>query len=505
MKTLNAIILCLSIATASFAQNQLEMFYNLHTDEIKYFRNGEQLETPFVKTGENIKVIIEEFNPYITTAHVKVDQYNYSQQSFAPVLGQGGDYINSGMGGIASLVGGFSSGSSAQDEYGDIPGSRGASSKQIMQAKTQFQQLSSQLAALETVMNNSHEKLTLYNNAEKSQRLALADINSLKTNENIKPSRIKELIEEELRYAFAKMDNKEIDIDDIVDADKKKQELFEAIDAYKKAVSEYKKLAMKWGEFSTFIGAIGDTGGDEQMDYIKENTDEVIAQISNKKEKMQDIKFDNLVDFDNAVDVETLAFLRQVNEEIKSNDFTYTFSPIQAKGDAVDLSINFARQTPSGEYHYYKNLEQSVEVTGNWKVAAGLGIAFGKLGKQQYDYKVINGVIVADEADDFLPIVSTFIHVYKQSPKALNLGGSFGIGMPIVGGGSGASFFLGPTLSIGKSSRVLITSGLMGTQTDRLSNGLSTGDLFQNEAAFLPFEKRYELGYFLGVSFSVLR
>ena len=123
----------------------------------------------------------------------------------------------------------------------------------------------------------------------------------------------------------------------------------------------------------------------------------------------------------------------------------------------------------------------------------------------RFSYSVRDNKIVAQELDKFIPIVTSFAHFYKQSPGNVNIGGSFGVGLPILGGSDiqAASFFLGPTIILGEASSFLLTVGVMGAKANRLANGLSIGDEFDNFTT-VPTISRYETGFFIGLSFSIL-
>ena len=204
-------------------------------------------------------------------------------------------------------------------------------------------------------------------------------------------------------------------------------------------------------------------------------------------------------------EITSLADLRRVYEELESSDFSYSFPPIQAKGDKVKINLSFTRKNEFGEYEDYKELKQTIPVSGTWKVAAGVGLCFGALDETRYRFTIREETIVADELDQFIPIVSSFVHFYRQSPKSLNLGASFGVGLPILGGSDiqAASFFLGPTIIIGESNRFLLTGGIMGARAERLASGFEIGDEFIFFEEALPTIQRYELGYFIGLSFNV--
>lgn len=502
-----AAFLFLSNSANSQIGKGLVLEYDIFENEVTYKRNGLIVHEPSVKEGENIYVSIVEFNPYLLKADVDVIQLNYNQSSTdyedGGMDGNGGGALS----GISGLLGGLSMGSNFQQGFGGIPGSRGAASEDVLAAKSKFSQLTQQLEAVENKINKAHQKIKLFETTQHSQKLALEDIEKLKENEYLRPSRIKELIEEEINYSFAKTKGEEISIDDLVNEMKKKEEIEETISQYQLASKEYTELASKWKKFSTTLFLMNQEIEDLQVQFIKAATDSISTEMSKnielKLSKPLEAKFNDDFEEEN---INKMAALRQVYEEMQSNIFTYSFPPIQAKGDEVSINISISKKTETGSYKDYKKLTQSIPVTGGWKISAGLGLGFGVLKDKTYEYSIVNNKIVADAQDDFVPLLVSFAHAYKKTERSLNFGGSFGIGFPMQGGNTVQSitFFLGPTIIIGKSQKFLITTGVMGAKVNRLSSGFKPGDTFDSISSTLPTNQRYELGYFVGISYDLL-
>lgn len=503
---LNLLFCLLSFSAFSQTHSGLVLTYDLFHDEISYTRNNEQIKTPRVGVNENIKVVIKEFNPYITKAEISVDKINYAQSSGSAGYDEYGGNSAFSFDGISGLLGGFSMGQGLGDEYLGIPGSRSRQSQQVSQLKSTFKKLSSELAVVEEKINNSYEQLQLFKKAESSKKLALNDIENLKSNSNIKPSRIKELIEEEIQYAFAKRSDEKIDIDDLVDEMGKTQKIEKTLNNYQSAVNEYELIANKWDDFTQVIELINPDAADLQLNFIASSTDSISGELESNVDKFNKLNVSDLgVEENEGFDTGMIA-LRRTYEEIQSNNFTYSFSPIQAEGDEMKIDIQFYRKNELGEYESYKNLTQKIPVSGTWKISGGIGLSFGKFANQTYDYSIVENRIIANEKDDFIPIVVSFAHFYKNTASNINLGGSFGVGLPLLGGNSiqSASFFLGPTLIIGKQQRFLLTTGVMGAKTNRIADDYRAGDSFFDPIEVLPIKSRYELGYFIGISYNII-
>ncbi len=510
MKTLIApLLVCLAIVVTHAQQDKnLVIEYNLFDDVVTYKKNNEIINNPSVKRGENIQVVITEFNPYVTKASIDVEQLGYMQSS---QLANSDSKDSKKKSKTPSLIGGgLSLGEGLFSVFSAMPGSRGVdgASKEVMTAKSRFATLTSKMKTVEKKVSTYQKKIERFQTAEQSKELALADVNNLKRNANIRPSRIKKLMEEEVMYAFAKSTKEEIDIEDLISEMHKEKQVEQAVTGYESALVEYADLSDEWRHFSTGLEQLEYDESDAKMEFIVSASDSISKVMKSNLKEVEDIDVKDLIKILGKNDIEEMAALRQIYEELRSSkSFQYTFSPIQASGDEVMIKITFSQlDEKEDSYAPFKTLTQTVPVSGHWKVTGSVGVAFGKFKNSIQKYSVVDDVIVETPGDDFVPQVVSFVHMVKQTPRSLDFGLSLGVGLPLLSGGEtqSAAFFLGPTFLVGHSQRILLSGGIMGSKAGRLSGGFNTGDTFEQSAEVLPIASKYELGYFLGVSFSVL-
>ena len=112
-------------------------------------------------------------------------------------------------------------------------------------------------------------------------------------------------------------------------------------------------------------------------------------------------------------------------------------------------------------------------------------------------------VITGEDKDSFIPFVTSYINFSFQSQSNISIGGAFGIGFPFGGADQSISFLAGPSLIIGKAGRIVINGGLVGAKVDRLAQGLEVGDPVGDTLLEVPTRRRYELGWFFGLSFNL--
>ncbi len=485
-------------------QDGLTLRIDAYTNEVTYLRNGVRTVKPAVKDGENIYVVISEFNPYLMEASLDVKAVSYAQKSEA-LAGEVGAQSGS-FGGIGKLFGGLNAGSGIKGALLNIPGSRGASAE-VLQAKNEFLQLSNEMEITESRLHSSAKKLELFNTTVMSRKLAVEDLEKFKQNKLLRPSRIRQLALEEINHAFAKTPGEEISITDLVNQSMKKNEIQETMDTYNTSLEQYKNLAGRWQAMANKMSVLSNDDEDEQLEFMISKTDSLTKAMSAVQKKLIEPKVDSrMLDQYFSESSNTLSYLRRNYEEMQGDIFKYSFPPVQAGHDAMALTISLYARDEAGKMKQSKTYDQNVPVTGGWKISGSLGLSFSKMTSATYEYSIINDVIVQDRTDDFFPSLVSFAHISRKTLSQASFGGSFGIGFPLLSGAGleSLAFFGGPTLFLGRKQKFLFTAGVMGTRVKRLSGGMKAGDSFDGSINLLPLRSRYEAGLFIGISYDLL-
>ena len=147
-----------------------------------------------------------------------------------------------------------------------------------------------------------------------------------------------------------------------------------------------------------------------------------------------------------------------------------------------------------------------LETRGGMRFNTGIGLGFARFFDPAQDFDVRDNTIVADNKDFVQPALTTFVHFYAENRRGFTVAGTFGLGIPISGGNiSSLNFFLGPSLLFGRAQRIVFSGGIMTGPVKRLAKGLHVGDAFDPNGGDIPQQTRYELGYFVGISFNVGR
>jgi hypothetical protein len=208
----------------------------------------------------------------------------------------------------------------------------------------------------------------------------------------------------------------------------------------------------------------------------------------------------------------------QMLEEIKSlytvleaSKFEQTYD-YEISADKVDIKLKFVQSDFSsevetnGEPAILKTRYIKLKSKGGFKINSSVAMTLNNFGSKSQDFFVDeNSIIGADANDFFVPNLSTMINFYPFLGESFNIGGSFGLSIPISGGDNinGVNFLFGPSIFFGSKSRLSLSGGVAYGPVQRLTNGLEIGDTtsFNDVSAFT--RNVYDFGYYLGISFSL--
>lgn len=506
-KTLS-LILFLFITYSSWAQiDGLLMEYNLYTDEIVFKKDGEIIKEPMIKKTENVYIKVTEFNPYTTKAILDVQETNYNQSS----LVNNGDFSSSGdlglFSGINNIISSMNIVPTSGMGYSNFRTSRGLLDPDGMKIKSTFESELDKLNEIEFELNSIFHLIRKYQKISKNKHVAFLDINKLKNNPKIRPSRIQELIHEEIKNALTDSENNDLNIEVLLQQSEETDNIKNLLDQYHTAVNEYKDLLPLWEELNQDCANYINELKDPKIDYIKEHVPKIYTNINTHIDNYYELDALIHAETNSEKDLETILDLRMIYEEFSENNFKHSFPPIQALDfDQINILLNFTHKNDLGEFEDYKSLKQTIPISGIWKVTAGLGLSFGIYQNKLQRFSLNTNLITVDEIDQFAPKVTSFAHFYKKNNKDVSIGTSFGIGLPILGSSATSqaiSFFLGPSLILGNNENFIFSAGIMGAKAERLAFGFKEGDFYESITETLPTINRYELGYFIGLTYNV--
>lgn len=209
--------------------------------------------------------------------------------------------------------------------------------------------------------------------------------------------------------------------------------------------------------------------------------------------------------------VEDLKKIKSLYSMLEASDFSRTFD-YQIEADKVNIEVKFIQSVfakkadDQNNGNIIKTRNIKIYSKGGFKVNTGIALTLNNFGDKSKDFFIAeDGTIGADTNDYFTPNLSTMINFYPYSGRNFNIGGSFGLSIPISGNSTvkGVNFLLGPSLHFGSTSRLSISGGLAYGPVTKLTNGLEIGDTTSFGSIENFTKDIYDFGYFFGISFSL--
>lgn len=469
------------------------------------------MPSALVRKNRQVILHVRNFNDYLYT--LEVDQAG--EQFTVPAGGAGGLFSAvGGQGALSSLkeaassfsVPGFnmapalSSGEDDRSGFGST-GAEGSRSDQMQRQFSSYEQVLTTMQSMERELSSLGKDIEADLQIQETNSYLKDELQKLRTHPTLPPQKIKKLSMEYMARILDTSPGADYNLEDLLDRANIENSIGRKVDDYQQDVSLLNDELTRLNGIKNIILALDELDKADSLD-LANNYQQVqnrMQRYQNKIEQMQ-TALPQLKEWD----VRELAAIRYLYEEMQEHQFeeSYRFTTTE---DVHTLSIKLIPTDSAriGGATTRKLNAIRVPVYGGLKVNASVGLSFAGFFERPQDYFVQNGLIVGDDLDPFLPIVTSFVHFYPQSKRTVSVGGSFGLGVGIGGDNAGLqNYFFGPSLIMGKGQRIVLSSGLMGGKVERLSQGLQIGDAY--DQTVIPTKSIYELGFFLGISFNIL-
>jgi hypothetical protein len=514
--------LFLALLVSPLTAQDLHIHYDAFTDSVYYLQDEKTIRRPVARKGENVWLHINNYNNYLYNIDVVTEvgresvalgsSFNLSQLlpggGFDPVkmlFGEGGLMSGLGIPGISGRD------VSKGDGMGATPAEaeRQKRLEKMRQIESKINTAFELLTDLDEQLSEKNKSIQTALEAQQIQTFVASELLKLRYNPQLAPHQIRQLSHEYMARIFGETDPTKLSISTVLQKTDARGELEVLQQDYEKYTSLYAgQLDSLKGWLSIIQGFKTDfpdsnldrfqTVAEKKMTTPEKNLGTYRRNMVQLQDKLPQVK---------SLDLQTLVQLRTDYLILLENDFSKLYRHT-AEGDNLSLQLILtpidSAQTPGVATKHVPNI--LVDVYGGFKVSAGLGLSFGQFFQRPQDYFVRDSLIRSSAKDAFTPYLSSFVHFYRQGRGAVSLGGSFGVGIPLGDGGGleALSFFLGPSLVMGRGERIVLSTGVMGGKVQQLGDGYSRGDYFEADASLLKTESRYQLGYFVGLSFSLI-
>lgn len=226
---------------------------------------------------------------------------------------------------------------------------------------------------------------------------------------------------------------------------------------------------------------------DQMDDYFNEDF------ISNRINLLENM-FESIANTEYKFNASELAENDFIKMEI--NVFEY---PLNEQGLPAAVGLNQLE-----ELNKVKTKKLKITVKGDLKINSSLGLAFPYY-QNNFTYINVEGIIKEQSGNNFAPNLAAFMNFYPYNGKLGQLGGTFGLGVPVNGDDRNINILMGGSSLFGSDNRIVINAGATLGQVNKLDQGLKTGDMLENEYVDVPVIKSWQWGAFVGISFSIAK
>ncbi len=500
----------------ALSAQDLHLYVDVFTDSVYFMRDGKTVVKPEVKRGHQVIVHLMNYNNYLYEANMDVED-----ESILMADRNGGGMASAGGGGgnsspLSLLFGGAGFPKLPFLDGLDAGGMGFASSSDMKARKAQTERIAQMdkvisstlrdMTATESELQELEKQAKEILQTVKLEQFAFSEIQRIRYDPNLEPAVIKLLAMEYAQKIFGETNPDKITLQLLLDRPKTGEVLGNIAAEYKTIVARYDSYLQKIDDLKkelhgfsfpesslpAYIMAVNQASvkGSSRLAIFEGNRDSLMTRSA-------------------SIDVGTdkLSELRTVYTVLMKNEFSKTYRH-EAQGELMTfkISLNALDSGQETGAHDKKIPPITVKSYGGLKVNTSVGLGFAQYFKRPQQFFVRDSIVSASNKDAFVPTLSSFVHFYYQRPATVSWGGSFGAGMPLVGGDGlqSITFFLGPSMIIGQGSRIVISTGLMGGRVSKPTQGYVPGDYFPSDAALFTTESAYELGYFLSATFNLL-
>ena len=207
---------------------------------------------------------------------------------------------------------------------------------------------------------------------------------------------------------------------------------------------------------------------------------------------------------------QSLSKIKALYASLEASNFEQTYDYI-IEADKVAIELKFLQSELSeienedaSNTSLIKTRSLKLFSKGGFKINTSVALTLNDFGSKAKEFYIDdNDVIGEDLGSGSTPNISTMINFYPVMGENFNIGGSFGVSIPISGESRGMNFLLGPTLFLGSKSRLSLSGGVAYGSVNQLKNGLEVGDVTTITDIDSYTKSVYDFGYYFGISFSL--
>ena len=467
-----SLLLAIAVSSTAFGQ-QLLVQYDYLNDDFNYYRLGSngsrtQISRPVVTRNHNVKVEVINLNPFVYSA---VASYSTKEFVQAPSI----DFFS--LISPLSLPTGGSSFLTKVTGFGDT--TRGSDVMNDPNVRSAYE-------AIEETYKTLYQAEQMMNNID----FVLSKVHKLKYNPYLPGDTIKSFTQSLMNDLFSAPDVKTKDFLDLANKlnSTVKGDLM-AFNANVDAFDEAYNLYVSNSREATFSG---------------KGIDKVVHGWAKQATAF-------VQEFDSDLLIDKLDELEVMYQSVMNTPYSFNTNDI-AKGDLVTVKIDFYRNTDNednvGEsvesLPKVKSKEIDITVKGGLKISSSVGLAFPYYADNS-NFINRDSVITAVDGNNYTPNISALLNFYPYNGKNVQIGGTFGVGVPMSSDSKNFNFLMGMSTVFGQENQVVLSLGPTLGQVNQLDQGYQVGDNLGDLTREVPTRKAYQWGAFVGVSFTITK
>lgn len=417
--------LCWSMTQAQ----DVHVYYDVFSNHITYQVNGEAVEKPLLKKGNDLILHIQNYNDYIYKLKVDTKDANYNIGN----AGLDGSLMSGGNTGVLSqLKGMLGTGTPLEtmldnSDVGSRDGFGTESTTVITQEmkgyQSKFQTLMQELTAIEEEVRDADNDIDADVQSYQFNNFMQKEAIALKNNVDLPPNKIKELTMEYIEQILDLDQRKKFNLKDLFERQNLQADLKEKVEEYETGVT---KMEQKLNEAKLLRATMLALEYPEiEKAKISLNVEAVETKTKQLKVKADTLKkqIPKLANWN----IEELAQIRYLYEEMQEHRFEKTIVLTPEK-DITDLTITLIPTDSAKTKNVVERQLNPIKIRsyGGLKVNASVGISFASYFERPQNYLVRDGIIIGDDLDAFSPVITSFVHFYGEGKRQTTVGGTFG-------------------------------------------------------------------------------
>mgnify|MGYP001491051998 CR=1 FL=1 len=206
------------------------------------------------------------------------------------------------------------------------------------------------------------------------------------------------------------------------------------------------------------------------------------------------------------ISIDNLQKIKALYGLLENSVFERTFEYV-LDADQADLELKFSPSSLLAEgLSSVPNSSMKIKLSssGGFKVNTSVAFTLHKANSQNF-YIDDNQVVRGDSYDEFVPGLGTMLNFYPVLGNNYNVGGSFGISIPLRSEIKGLNFLLGPSIILGNENRVVISGGLAYSPVNKLTNGITLNAPTRLTSLNNFVTSIYKPGVYFSVSFNIMK